>query len=409
MNQFHIVENSGVAWPRGFQVAGIKAGIKASNKHDLAIIISDEDVRTFGAFTQNQVVAAPVVLSQKLLGENSMTRGCLINSGNANACTGTLGMENAQELVQLTENFFDLEAGSILICHTGIIGVQLPMETIKNALPQLKNQLSKDTDTVDASGLFAEAILTTDTCRKEIAVKIDTDLGEIRIAGASKGSGMIHPNMATMLAFVTTDIELSADFQTEFKAIVDDSFNSITVDGDTSTNDTALLMSSKGTGIKYEDLSLAEQGEFRKAIFYVFADLAQKIIRDGEGATKFVEIKVRQARSRQEARLIARYVANSKLVKTALFGNDPNWGRIIAAIGNTGVPIHPEKISIKYDDAYVLMAGEPASTPTDKLEAIALKNEFVIDISLDLGDASTSIWTSDLSYEYVRINAEYST
>lgn len=403
MSQFQLIENVGVTWAKGFKASGVKCGIKASGKPDLAILLADEEVLTFGSFTQNQVVAAPVVISRKRLEQNQFTRGVLVNSGNANACTGTPGLENAQKMLDLAEVEFALDPQSLTLCQTGIIGVPLPMDKIEAGFPALSQGLS------DEQNGFSEAILTTDTCIKEMAVSIPCEGGEVRIGGSAKGSGMIHPNMATMLAFVTTDLELPESFREEFQAIVDDSFNSITVDGDTSTNDTAMLFSSKGSGLRYEDLTLTEQGAFRKALFFVFSDLAQKIVKDGEGATKFVELQVKGALTRADARHIARYVANSKLVKTALFGSDPNWGRLIAAVGNAGIAIQPERISISYDDSYVLLRGEPAATAQETLDAIAKLKSFIIKIDLDLGDAQSAVWTSDLSYEYVRINAEYTT
>lgn len=403
MSQFQLVEGLDITYPRGFKASGIRCGIKASGNHDLGILVADEEVLTFGSFTQNKIVAAPVTLSQSRLSHNQYTRGVIVNSGNANACTGSEGVRVAQSMMDLAETQFNLPENSLLICQTGIIGVQLDLNKVETGLQELENEL---TDEVNE---FAEAILTTDTCQKTIALSIPCEGGEIRIGGAAKGSGMIHPNMATMLSFVTTDLELPESFREEFQAIVDDSYNSITVDGDTSTNDTALLMASKGSGLKYENLTLSEQGAFRRALFFVFADLAQKIIRDGEGATKFVEIQVKGAQTKADARQMARFVANSKLVKTALFGNDPNWGRIIAAVGNSGVDIEPNRISIYYDDSAVLLRGEPSSTPKSKLSEIAALSSFAITIDLDLGDVSTAVWTSDLSYEYVKINAEYTT
>jgi glutamate N-acetyltransferase / amino-acid N-acetyltransferase len=409
MSEFQIMDRFGVTWPKGFRAQGIKCGIKASGKPDLAVLLSDEASLTFGSFTQNQVAAAPVGLSQRVLNDNSYLRGVVINSGNANACTGATGLQNAQEMVDLSEVKFNLPSHSLLLCQTGIIGVPLPMDCIQSGIPKLEEALRSKSDGESADGAFAEAILTTDTCQKQIAISIPSESGEIRIGGAAKGSGMIHPNMATMLAFVTTDLELPDSFRKEFQTIVDDSFNSITVDGDTSTNDTCIMMSSGCSGISYDELTMTEQSAFRQALFFVFADLAQKIVKDGEGATKFVKLKVTGARGRAEARDIARYVANSKLVKTALFGNDANWGRLIAAVGNAGIPVSPEKISIHYNDSCVLFQGEPALTAQQVLDDIAKSDAFTISIDLDLGHAQAAIWTSDLSYEYVRINAEYTT
>ena len=396
----------GPEYPRGFRAGGLNCGLKASGKPDLAMIWAEGGLRVFGAFTRNCVFAAPVQVCRERLEWGGKFRGVVANSGNANACTGEQGLCDAREMATLAERATGSEEGSFLVCSTGVIGHPLDMSLLRAGIPKLGAALVAGEKTEVP---FQRAIMTTDTRPKNFGLELEFAGGRARIAGCCKGAGMIHPDRATLLAFVTTDLELPQSFEPEFKAIVDDSFNSITVDGDTSTNDTALLFSGSGSGLSYEQLGLEEQGRFREALFSLFAELAKGIVRDGEGATKFVEFQVRQAESRAQARRLGRFVANSKLVKTAIFGNDPNWGRILSSLGSAGEKIDPAKTVIRFDDVVIFASGEPTHPPMEELRKIVGRKEFAIRIELGLGSAQADVWTCDLSYEYVKINAEYTT
>lgn len=396
----------GPEFPRGFRAGGTCCGLKASGKPDLAMIWAEDDLRVFGAFTRNCVFAAPVQVCRERLERGGTFRGVVANSGNANACTGEQGLRDAREMASLAERATGSPEGSFLVCSTGVIGHLLDMGLLRKSIPELGAGLAAGRA---AETPFQRAIMTTDTRPKNFGLELDFGRGKVRLAGCCKGAGMIHPDMATLLAFVTTDLELPPTFESEFRAIVDDSFNSITVDGDTSTNDTALLFSGKGSGLAYDQLGLEEQGRFRNALFLLFAELAKGIVRDGEGATKFVELRVRQAETRAQARRLGRFVANSKLVKTAIFGNDPNWGRILSSLGSAGEKIDPSKTVIRFDDVVIFAAGEPTHPPMEELRAVVGKKEFSITVELGLGSAQADVWTCDLSYEYVKINAEYTT
>ena len=396
----------GPEYPRGFHAGGSCCGLKASGKPDLAMIWCEGDARVFGMFTRNCVYAAPVQVCRERLERGGKFRGVVANSGNANACTGEQGLCDAREMASLAERATGSPEGSFLVCSTGVIGHPLDMSLLRKGIPELGTALKEGRPT---DFPYQRAIMTTDTRPKNFGLELSFAAGKVRMAGCCKGAGMIHPDMATLLAFVTTDLELPQSFEGEFRAIVDDSFNSITVDGDTSTNDTALLFSGNGSGLAYDQLSLEEQARFREALFELFAELAKGIVRDGEGATKFVEIRVRQAASRAQARKLGRFVGNSKLVKTAIFGNDPNWGRILSSLGSAGEVIDPAKTVIRFDDVVIFAAGEPTHPPMDALREVVGRREFSITIELGLGDAKTDVWTCDLSYEYVKINAEYTT
>jgi glutamate N-acetyltransferase / amino-acid N-acetyltransferase len=396
--------NGGVCTPKGFKGAGIKAGIKASGNHDLAMLASDVPARCYAVFTINQVKAAPVLYDQEVLSRTDRISAIVINSGNANACTGPDGWADARRMAQLSESTLGLPKDSVLVCSTGIIGRKLPMEKLEEGIPLVQKELS-----YGSSEIFAKAIMTTDTRMKTLGAVLSTSAGEVRIGGACKGSGMIHPNMATMLGFITTDIELPATFQGEFKAWVNESFNAISVDGDMSTNDTCILLANGASGINYHDLSISEQGEFRRAIESVMRELALMIVRDGEGATRMVEIRVEKAVSKEDARKIGRFVCTSNLVKTAMFGQDPNWGRILSSAGSAGGDLVADRTDLFFEDLQVLRGGRPLDVDYTKLREVVARKEYRITLVLNLGDASASSYTCDLSYDYVKINAEYTT
>ncbi|MDR1759863.1 MAG: bifunctional glutamate N-acetyltransferase/amino-acid acetyltransferase ArgJ [Fibrobacter sp.] len=399
-----MLHEGGVCSPQGFLAAGIRAGIKASGNLDLALLKSEIPARCFAVFTTNKVKAAPVLYDREVLENSEHISAVLINSGNANACTGTQGFADAAQMASLTENALELSPKSMLVCSTGIIGRMLPMDKIEAAIPQIVTELNEN-----GSEAFGKAILTTDLALKSMALELRTEAGSVRIGGACKGSGMIHPNMATMLAFITTDILLPSDFQAEFKASIADSFNAITVDGDTSTNDTCILLSNGASGINFLDLSISEQSDFRRALATLMQELAKCIVRDGEGATKLIELRVEKAETHADALQMARFIGTSNLAKCAMFGEDPNWGRILSSAGSSGVNMSAEHTDLYFGDVLVLAGGRPTECDMNALHAVVRQKEYKVTLVLNMGDAAASAFTCDLSYDYVKINAEYTT
>jgi len=398
------IENGGVCFPKGFFASGIKAGIKASGNLDLALLYSKEPARCFATFTKNQVQAAPVLYDKEVLANNNAIKAIIINSGNANACTGKQGYVDAVSMAELVEKELELGKYSALVSSTGVIGHTLPMKKISAVIPELVKNLSEKN-----SELFATAICTTDTAIKTGSISLQTAKGEIRFGGSCKGSGMIHPNMATMLAYITTDLKLPEDFLTEFRSMVDESFNAITVDGDMSTNDTCILLANGQSGIFLSDLSITEQANARNALFELMKYLALQIVKDGEGATKKVEIEVCGARNKAEAMQVAKSIATSNLVKCALFGEDPNWGRIVSSAGASGITFSAEKLSLYFENVQVVKEGMPIRAAQDELLKVVKQKEYKVSLDLHTGDSKASVYTCDLSYDYVKINAEYTT
>lgn len=401
---YSFIENGGVCSPKGFSAAGICAGIKASGNPDMALLKSERAARCFAVFTTNKVKAAPVLYDKAVLEHAHFASAVIVNSGNANACTGPEGYEDARTMAELTEAELKLTPKSALVCSTGVIGHLLPMDKIKAGIPELAAKLKPD-----ASEEFGRAILTTDLALKSLAVEIQTENGPVRIGGACKGSGMIHPSMATMLAFITSDVGLPIDFFAEFRANISDSFNAITVDGDTSTNDTCIMLANGMSGINYGDMTLSEQGEFRAALSLVMQELAKAIVRDGEGATKLIELRVEKAETHEEALKMARFIGTSNLAKCAMFGEDPNWGRILSSAGSSGCPMVAEHTDLYFGDVQVLSNGRPIDCDRQALHAVVRQREYKVTLVLNLGSASASAYTCDLSYDYVKINAEYTT
>jgi glutamate N-acetyltransferase/amino-acid N-acetyltransferase len=394
----------GITAPRGFKAGGTACGIKKNGQLDLALIVSEGPAVTAGIFTTNQVKAAPVVLTQERV-TKGIARAIVVNSGNANACVGPDGMRTARRMTEAAAKFLQIEEALVLVASTGVIGVELPVTKIESALVQNPGFIT-ESGGENAAG----AIMTTDTFPKEIAVEFELDHDQIRIGGIAKGSGMIHPNMATMLSFLTTDIAISKAMLDQALVYAGDhSFNRITVDGDTSTNDCLLILANGAAGNKMITGAGPGYQLFRDALTLVCRELAKMIARDGEGATKFVEIKVTGARTEDEAARIGKSVATSNLVKTALFGEDANWGRILAAAGYSGVPIQPDLINIYLGDLLVCQGGAGLVFDEIKAKQILAKKEILITIELELGNDQASIWTCDLSYDYVKINGSYRT
>ena len=390
----------------GFSLSGIACGIKNNEQKDLALLMSEVPATAAGVFTQNQVIAPSVTYDRKIIESSGNVRAIIVNSGNANACTGAQGMKDCHAVARDLAELGGFPKNEVLVASTGVIGVPLPAKKIFDAIPRLTKELSP-LGWDDA----ANAILTTDLVSKTASVSYKMGGNTIVIGGVAKGSGMIHPNMATMLAFITTNISISSkNLQRSLKKAVDATFNKITVDGDTSTNDMTLCLANGLAGNPPTKLNSKEFAAFEEALTAVCKDLAMKIVKDGEGATKFVTIQVQGAKTPVAAEQVAKTIANSKLVKTALFGADPNWGRIIAAVGNAGVPILPEKINITLNKIPLVRSGSPVTGKfLSSLEKSMKSKEILININLNMGESDSEVFTCDLSYEYIKINAEYTT
>ena len=385
----------------GIRLSSAGAGIRYKDRDDLLLIEIAEGSSVAGVFTQNRFCAAPVLLCREHM-QLATPRFLVINSGNANAGTGEQGLTNAQAICESLAQLTNTSTQEILPFSTGVIGEQLPVEPFKQAFPAALDGLAAE-NWLDA----AKAIMTTDTLPKAISKQLTINGKEVSLTGIAKGAGMIEPNMATMLAYVATDAAIEPEaLQSMLKKAADLSFNSITVDGDTSTNDALVLMATGKSGVPVEDQEVAL---FQQALNDVCQYLAQAIIRDAEGATKFVTLSVQSAPDLETARAVAFTVARSPLVKTALFASDPNWGRILAAIGRSPVKyLDISKLSLWLGDTQLIGAGQPVETYTEHAGQLEMNNE-EITIRIDLNDglAASTVWTSDLSHDYVTINAEY--
>ncbi|MFT5425839.1 MAG: glutamate N-acetyltransferase/amino-acid N-acetyltransferase [Gammaproteobacteria bacterium] len=390
---------------KGVQVAACSAGIYKTKRKDLALISFSQNSNCAAVFTQNAFCAAPVVIARNHLHQGS-PKFCLINSGNANAGLGDIGIEAAMNVCRHLADHAGTNVESILPFSTGVIAEPLPVDKINNAIPTLVDNLRED-----AWNEIAESILTTDTLAKGISKRLSLPEGEITITGIAKGSGMIRPDMATMLAFIATDAKIKQSLiQGLLNEAVDKSFNCINVDGDTSTNDACFLVSTGESSVA--EIKSFDEGSgllLKNALLEICIYLAQAVVRDGEGATKFISISVTEGISEEECREVALAIANSPLVKTAFFASDPNWGRILAAIGRTTLSdLDIEKISISLDDVKIVESGQRAEAYTEADgQRVMHQEEVTVHISLGRGIAKAIIWTCDLSHEYVRINSEY--
>lgn len=379
--------------PKGFAAAAISAGIKypVGQRDDMALVVADEPCTAAATFTTNKVQAAPVLVSKEHL-RSRRCRGVILNSGNANACTGEPGVANARAMTAAVATELGVKPEEILVCSTGRIGVPLPIEKMLAAVPALAAGLGAHSEEA------ARAIMTSDTVHKEAAREFTSNGRKFRVGGIAKGAGMIDPNMATMLAVITTDAAFSkAELQRRLRTAVERSFNRITIDGDMSTNDTVILLASGAQGVPDGD-------DFQEALDSVALDLAMKIVLDGEGVTRFIEVEVRGAKNTKDARLAAEAIANSTLTKCAWAGGDPNWGRILDAAGYSGAALDPNKVSIDYDKVPAVRGGMPAKTPFARLEAVAKKKAFKVTVDLHLGAASYTVFTTDLTEAYVNFN-----
>jgi len=377
---------------RGFRAGGISAGIKPSGKKDLALIVSDAPATVAGVFTTNQVKAAPVKLDQQHI-QTGRARAIVANSGNANACTGATGLAHARAMATAVAQRLDCQVSDVLVCSTGRIGVLLPIQTVKNGIQKLATKI-----THTGGHSAAQAILTSDTFPKECAVAFQAGGRTFHVGGIAKGAGMIHPNMATMLCFLTTDAAVPrAALQRALRHAVGHSFNRISVDGDTSTNDTVLCLANGLAGP-------APLPAFQRALDHVCLDLAKQIVRDGEGVTKFVTVDVHGARNDRQAEQAARAVCNSVLVKCAWCGGDPNWGRIMDALGYSRAQITEERVDIAYNDVCAVRHGQPTSVSGARLRKIVKQPVFTVTIQLHLGHGRCTMHTCDLTEAYVTFN-----
>ena len=388
-----------VVFPKGFQAGGVACGIKKNGKPDLGFLKSDPPAIAFGSFTRNTAAAAPVQYCRKVLASGGKISHILVNSGNANAATGPKGFEDVLTTVSHLKNATRIEGG-VLICSTGVIGEPLPMDTLIKGIDSLWGESGPTSD-------FVSAIMTTDTFAKMAETTLTLAAREVRLGGVAKGAGMICPNMATMLTYITTDIGLEADYQARFQNAVERSFNSITVDGDMSTNDTALLLANGASGVQYASLSFADQSLFDAALMDLMRQLAQSIVRDGEGATKLITVEAAGAVSEADAKAVVRAVSNSPLVKTAFFGGDANWGRVLAAAGYSGAALEMEKLSLEFCGVKVFEHGVPLPRDEEDLAQRMKAKDVSVKLNLGLGSASWTYWTCDLSYDYVKINGSY--
>ncbi len=410
MNNFLISEDSaGCVEITGFSASGIHCDIrnKGDGRLDLSLVISECPCTVAGVFTRNKMAAAPVRLGREMLASGDYFKGFVVNSGNANACTGSAGMQDALTMRRLVAEKLECSPEEIFVASTGRIGERLPMDRIEKGIDLAINSLNDDTQ----SGLnSADAILTSDTCRKVCSATVETDLGEIHIAGMAKGAGMIEPNMATMLAFICTDAAIGkGEADKLLKECVGSTFNAITVDGDESTNDTVLLFANGSSGV-YIDPETLEWNSFKAALSAVCEKLARKIVGDGEKITKVVEVCIEGANTNTEANLAARAIGNSLLVKSSWYGNDPNWGRLMDALGYSGAEMSEETIQLWYGEegdhemVPVFSKGKVFDGNKQLWKAIVAKKQFRIIVNLGTGSGSAQIWSTDLTEGYVNFN-----
>ena len=399
----------GVTAAKGFLAAGVEAGIKYQNRKDMAMVYSKTPCRAAGVFTTNVVKAAPVLWDKEVVESEWEAQAIVVNSGIANACTGKLGYEYCRETAGAAADALEISPQSVLICSTGVIGMQLPMEKMTEGVRMLAKAIKPGEE---AGTDAAKAIMTTDTRNKQVAVKVTIGGKEVTIGGMCKGSGMIHPNMCTMLAFVTTDVNISKKLlQEALSADVQDTFNMVSVDGDTSTNDTLLVLANGQAGNPEITEKGADYDTFVEALHYVNETLAKKIAGDGEGATALFEVKVIHADNKEDAKTLAKSVITSSLTKAALFGHDANWGRILCALGYSGAKFDPEAIELSLESSagkiLIFKDGMAADYSEEEATRILSCSEVTALVDMKMGEAEATAWGCDLTYDYVKINADY--
>ena len=395
---------AGVTFPQGFTAAGVKAGIKKSGNLDVAVIYTAKEAAVAGTFTQNAVAAAPVYASKRVVATGT-AHAIAANAGCANACTGEQGDKDAAAMQSITAAALGCQPDDVIVASTGVIGVTLPMDKMEQGLKQAVSELS-----ADGSENAGNAIITTDTYSKAGSTEFTLGGKNVRIGFIAKGSGMIQPNMATMLCFITTDAAIAQPLlQKALSEVVNVTFNMISVDGDMSTNDMVIVLANGAAGnaeITSED---ADYATFKAKLLELCTGIAQRIAADGEGATKFLTVHVTGAKTYDDAKTIAFSVAKSPLVKTAFFGEDPNWGRVICAVGYAGVPMDPQTTVVKFGGLPVYAHGVGAECDEAALRDVMAAHDIVIDIDMGAGAEEATVWTCDFSYEYVKINGEYHT
>lgn len=401
--------DGGVTAAKGFKAAGMHAGIKKGTKKDMAMIVSSAPCMAAGTFTTNLVKAAPVKWDQHVVYEHGEARAVVVNSGIANACTGAEGYGYCEETAKAAAEALGIDKDEVLVASTGVIGKQLPIDTIKKGVKDLSGLLL---DTREAATLAAESIMTTDTVKKEVAVEVEIGGKTVTIGGMCKGSGMIHPNMCTMLSFLMTDAAISKEMlQKALSADVDDTYNMISVDGDTSTNDTVLLLANGMAGNPEITEEGADFDKFMEALNYINTCLSKKIAGDGEGATALFEVKILGAKTKEDAVTLSKSVVTSSLTKAAIYGHDANWGRILCAMGYSGVQFDPEKVDLYFESraGKLKIIENGVSTGYDEAEATKILSEDEVTAIADMkmGDATATAWGCDLTYDYVKINADY--
>lgn len=391
--------------PQGFAASGVTAGLKVSGKPDLALVFSKVPAACGAVFTQNKMCAAPVLVDRDV-NKGDYAQAIVANSGCANACTGLKGLADAREMQSYTAGLLHIDLNKVFVCSTGVIGAFLPMPIVRNGIKSAVENLS-----VDGGLNCAEAVQTTDTFIKRSAYQTEIGGKLVTVAGIAKGAGMIHPNMATMLTFLTTDAAVApALLKRMVKQVADHSFNMVVVDGDTSTNDSMIVLAN---GLAGNDLIMDEKHADYQAFYdllqAVAVDLAKMIAHDGEGATKYMEVNVVGAKNFAEAKIAAMAIAKSPLVKTAFFGEDPNWGRIVCAAGYSGAEMQADKVNLEIGGIRLVENGLNCNVPLETLKPIMAEDEISFKIDLAAGDACATVWTCDFSYEYVKINGEYHT
>ncbi len=399
------VYDRSVCFPRGFTASGVAAGIKTNGVDDLGLIFAESEATVAAVFTLNRFQAAPIALSKRnIASSHSRAKAVLVNSGCANSLTGKRGLKSAEKMASETARQLHIGKNRVLVASTGVIGRQLPIENITEGIPALINSLSEEGD-----HLFSQSIMTTDKFPKQVAMEFELSRkGSFRIGGTAKGAGMIHPNMATMLCFLTTDADVDRKkLQEALSESTRESFNTITIDGDTSTNDTVFLLANGASGVKLRKPS--ELRTFSEGLTAVMKELATMIVRDGEGATRFVRLNVEYAYSYEDAVRVGRAIGTSPLVKTAIFGGDPNWGRVLSAVGNSYAKYDPSKVELRIGDVCVFKRNEPQRVDLTRLRDLFASKEIELTVRLNAGRESAQVFTCDLSYDYVKINGEYTT
>ena len=397
-------DTQGVTFAKGFTAAGVKAGIKKSGNLDVAVIYTKTQAVVAGTFTQNKVAAAPVYVSKEVVATGT-AHAIVANAGCANACTGQQGLDDAHKMAQIAADELGVNADDVIVGSTGVIGVNLPMDKLEAGIKDAVANLS-----ADGSGNAGRAIITTDTHSKSVTCEFELSGKTVRMGAIAKGSGMIRPNMATMLCYITTDIAIDqALLQKAVSGCVEKSFNMISVDGDMSTNDMVIVLANgEANNAKITEENADYQIFFDK-LMMLCTELAKQIAADGEGASKFLTINVKGAKSFADAKTVGMAIANSPLVKTAFFGEDPNWGRVICAVGYSGADMLPEKTVVKFGGITIFANGTGATYDEKALAHVMKQKDIVIDIELNMGQEDATVWSCDLSYEYVKINGEYHT